>query len=125
MLPRVRRLQAALSELDNGTRLRLHLIREFTVRLGEHFSAEEADGYFGALISGRPSLLPRVERLRSEHAEIIRTLEDLPLLVAEAIMSVDLAPRLGNVLDLLQEHERRENLLMQAYLLRDEGVPGD
>jgi hypothetical protein len=37
----------------------------------------------------------------------------------------ELSTLLGNVLDFLQAHEPRENLLMQDYRLRDEGVPGD
>jgi hemerythrin len=126
MVERLRELQATLNELEHERPTQpLYLIQDFAVHLYTHFSAEESDTYFGALVSERPSLNPRVENLRSDHELIVRTLASLPVRAAAGANGRELSTLLGNVLDFLHAHERRENALMQDYLLRDEGVPGD
>jgi hypothetical protein len=126
MVDRLRHLQATLNELDQDPPAQpLHLIQDFALQLYAHFSTEESDAYFGALVAERPSLSSRVGNLRSDHELIVRTLASLPVRAAAGSTGRELSILLGNVLDFLQAHERRENLLMQDYLLRDEGVPGD
>jgi hypothetical protein len=126
MVERLRELQTTLNELVHDTPAEpLYLVQDFAIQLYAHFSSEESEAYFGALVSERPSLGPRVDDLRSDHELIVRTLASLPVRAAAGATGRELSTLLGNVLDFLQAHERRENLLMQDYLLRDEGVPGD
>ena len=125
-IARLRDLQSTLSELDDCSPIRpLHLIQDFALQLYSHFAAEEGDAYFGALISERPSLRPRVESLRADHEHIVRALAHIPVRAAGGTTGREISALLGATLDFLQAHERRENLLMQDYLLRDEGAPGD
>lgn len=126
MVGQLRELQGVLKELRDGAPAqRLHLIQDFALELYAHFSAEESEAYFGTLVFECPSLGPRIEALRSDHVRICRALADVPLRAAAGIAGRELSTLLGAALDLLQAHERRENALMQDYLLRDEGVPGE
>src|SRR6185503_2880931 len=80
MVSRLRELQTTLRELGDDTPPQpLHLVQDFALELYAHFGAEESDGYFGTLVSERPSLGSRVESLRSDHAQIVRTLANIPL----------------------------------------------
>lgn len=125
MVAKLRGLQATLIGLDRDSPAQpLHLVQDFALLLYDHFAEEESDVYFGALVSERPSLAPRVENLRSDHERIVRTLASIPVKAAAGTAGRELSTLLGEVLDFLQAHERRENLLMQDFLLRDEGVPG-
>ena len=126
MVSRLRELQTTLSELrDDAPPHPLHPIQDLALELYAHFGAEENDGYFGTLVFERPSLGPRVESLRADHAQIVRALASIPVRAAAGTTGLELSNLLGAALDFLQAHERRENLLMQDYLLRDEGVPGE
>ncbi len=126
IVSKLRELQATLSKLREGAPIQpLYLVQDFALELYEHFGSEENDSYFGTLVSERPSLAPRVESLRSDHAQIVRSLANIPVRAASGISGLELSNLLGAALDLLQAHEQRENALMQDYLLRDEGVPGE
>ena len=126
MVARLRELQSTLSELDDCTPISpLYLIQDFALQLYGHFAAEESEAYFGALASERPSLRNRVDGLRADHVHIVRTLAHIPVRAAGGTSGREISTLLGATLDFLQAHERRENLLMQDYLLRDEGAPGD
>jgi hypothetical protein len=126
MVGRLRELQATLNELGHAAPAQpLYRIQDLALQLYAHFAAEESEAYFGALISEHPSLGPRIDNLRLDHELMVRTLASLPVRAAAGATGRELSIVLGDVLDLLQAHERRENLLMQDHLLRDEGVPGD
>jgi hemerythrin len=126
MVASLRNLQTTLHQAEDDCALPpLYPIQDFAILLYTHFSTEESDAYFGAVVSERPSLGPRIDNLRSDHEIIVRTLANLPVRAAAGATGHELATLLGNVLDFLQAHERRENELMQDYLLRDEGVPGE
>jgi hypothetical protein len=61
-MDRLRHLQAALNELDQDPPAQpLPLIQDFALPLYAHFSAEESDACFGALVSERPSMSSRVD----------------------------------------------------------------
>lgn len=128
MVSTLRRLQRALlaGETERGadwTRF-IGELEEFTAHLRTHFAAEETNGYFGTLVSDRPSLSGQVDRLRAEHAEMMEALVSIRPSAANDFDACALAIRLGQLLDSFEAHERRENLLIQEFLLRDEGVGG-
>lgn len=126
MLGRLRDYVVALKKRDVETVVeRLTLVEEFAEQLRAHFAAEEADGYFGALVSDRPSLRPHVEVLRADHDGLVVAVLEIVRVGTEGVSARDLAVKLGEFLESLQSHERRENLLVQDYLLKDEGAPGD
>jgi hypothetical protein len=98
------------------------LIQEFGRELREHFLAEEAGGYFGALAEERPALRPQIEHLRGEHREIVALLSELE--AGSAGWNAELCSRLKQLLGRFQEHERAEARMLQDFFGRDEGGEG-
>jgi hypothetical protein len=84
---------------------------EFRARLVAHFAAEEADDFFGSLVS-QPRLLSRVKRLQAEHAELAFAAECLLTLARAKARKSDLAARVVRFLDRFEVHERAENALL-------------
>jgi signal transduction histidine kinase len=98
------------------------LIEEFESQLIPHFAAEQAEEYFGSLVTEQPRLLQRVERLQAEHAELAEALDRLIELARSEDGGPELGVRLGQFLDSFEAHEHAENRLMQEFLLLDEGT---
>ena len=100
----------------------LNLVAEFASELKEHFAAEEADGYFGALIEQRPELATLVTRLRGEHQEMLALVATL--LARGENAAVDFDSDMRKLLDRFQSHERAEARMLQEFFGRDEGGEG-
>ena len=98
------------------------LILEFGRELREHFTAEEAGGYFGALGDEQPHLRPQIERLRGEHREIITLVSELEL--APATWNAGVGSQLEQLLNRFQQHERAEAEMLQDFFARDDGGEG-
>jgi hemerythrin len=117
-LGRLREMCAAIQRQD-GSADRLQpqtLLGELRVDLARHFSAEEAEGYFGTIVEEAPSLRPQVEALKNEHTvmlEVVDILCELALDVSDSPRLTDLARRL---LARLEQHERRETALIRGLL---------
>ena len=122
----LRRLRASARELAEAREASpaelLRLVEILVGQLQGHFIAEEANAYFGAIAADRPSLRPTIESLCDDHQLILYTLFDFPFLVAAGTPNRELAARLDCILDILQLHERREDQLMQEYLLRGDSL---
>ena len=122
----IRRLRSSARELAKASEASpaelLGLVELLIGQLQNHFITEEGNGYFGAIAADRPSLRPTIESLCDDHQLILYTLFDFPFLVAAGTPNRELAARLDCVLDILQLHERRENALMQEYLLKNEAL---
>ena len=99
------------------------LIDQFASELREHFAAEEADGYFGALVDERPELHTLVERLRQEHREMLELVAAL-LAPLEGGEASDRDSVMRDLLDRFQHHERAEAQMLQEFFGRDDGGEG-
>jgi hypothetical protein len=98
------------------------LVREFSRELREHFSAEEAGGYFAALTEQRPELGAQIERLRGEHREILALSAGLES--SSPGWDAGLGSQLRRLLDRFQQHERAEAKMLQDFFGRDQGGEG-
>jgi len=92
------------------------LVEELKIRLVAHFAAEENDNYFGSLVTQNPFLRDPVEELRSDHRRIERAVTDLQDAVWRGGAARLLATHLGNLLERLQDHERRESIVVREFL---------
>ena len=98
------------------------LILRFEDLLIPHFAAEEAEEFFGSLVTDRPSLLRRGARLQAEHGEMAEALACLLEFTRTGPPAVELGVRLARFLDWLDGHEHAEDALMQEFvLLLDDG----
>ena len=124
----VARLRQLCGELREGralaTREVVGFLQDFEEQLIPHFAAEEAEEFFGSLVTDQPRLLRQVERLQAEHDEMAGGMERLLELAASGSVGPDLALRLERFLDQFEAHEHAENALMQEFVLLDEGAGG-
>lgn len=100
------------------------LIEEFEAQLILHLAAEEAEEFFGSLVTEQPSLLQRVERLQAEHVEMAEALDRLREFAKRGPPGPGLAGRITQFLDRFDTHEHAENELMQEFFLLDQGGAG-
>jgi hemerythrin len=99
-------------------------IDEFASELREHFAAEEAEGYFGALVAERPELHSLVGRLRQEHREMLELVALLLAPIESGEAAGDLDSVMRDLLDRFHHHERAEAQMLQEFFGRDEGGEG-
>ncbi len=100
------------------------LIEEFEAQLLPHFAAEEAEEFFGSLVTDQPSLLKRVELLQDDHIGMAEALDALQNFAESGPTGPDLAVRITQFLDRFDAHEHAENELMQEFFLLDQGGGG-
>ncbi len=100
------------------------LVLEFASELREHFAAEEAEGYFGALAEERPELQPLIERLRREHGEMLEIIATVLAPGESAWAAATFHAEMLDLLDRFQSHERAEAKMLQEFFGRDEGGEG-
>ena len=99
------------------------LLRRLCEQLALHFSLEESFGYFEEPLYSAPQLSREAERLRSEHATILKRLksivseaERLASLNAWASLACMIPYHFGEFDAQLKRHEAEENeLLMACY----------
>lgn len=101
------------------------LVTEFELELWKHFTAEEADDYFGAIARERPALLARVSELRAEHSAMLGTASELAVIAVDPRRRRDLVSPTRRLIFELRAHEDKENRLMQEFVQRDEGESQD
>lgn len=97
------------------------LIEEFEEQLILHLAAEEAEEFFGSLVTEEPRLLGRVASLQTEHGEMADVLDHLVEFARGRPPDSVVAARLTEFLDRFDAHEQAENALMQEFFLLDEG----
>jgi hypothetical protein len=101
------------------------LVEEFEFQLIPHFAAEEAEEFFGSLVTDQPSLLQQVERLQDDHVEMAEALDALQKFAESGPSGPELAARITQFLDRFDAHEHAENTLMQEFFLLDQGGGGE
>jgi signal transduction histidine kinase len=97
------------------------LIEQFEDLLLIHFAAEEAEEFFGSLVTDQPWLLDRIGRLQREHGQLATALDDLLEFARSEPRVTELTAHVERFLGRLDAHERAENALMQDLILLDEG----
>jgi len=106
----------------------LDLFVPFFDHLREHFSVEESGGFMKPVLEVRPTLHPKIEKLKQEHVEMLNTGH----LVIDRLRGVgdfkgnmdEVRERILGLLSVLAEHERAENRLLVTAFDIDLG-PGD
>ena len=94
-------------------------------QLAEHFRLEEAGGYMAAVRQRHPRLEQAVQRLAAEHAELLRSLDELKRAAAGPGRSNGhLGGAIAVWIDSVRWHEDRENRLIEDAFDLDLG-PGD
>jgi hypothetical protein len=91
------------------------LLDGFFDQLLAHFAAEEDQGYFGTFVEDCPELTVEVDRLMADHEAMVDAVERLRAPVPQR-SAPEIALGLLNLLDLLEEHERRESLVVRSFL---------
>lgn len=91
--------------------------RNLADELRKHFESEESGGYLGVVLEKRPGWSRRVDHLREQHREILRTLGELAQLPP-----AEIAAGLGRALDLVHEHDVEECDLVQRAVIEDIGA---
>lgn len=97
------------------------LLEDFEDLLLIHFAAEEAEEFFGSLVTDQPRLLDRLSRLQREHGELAGMADELIEFARREPHLNELSARIECFLDRLDAHEHAENALMQELILLDEG----
>ena len=87
--------------------------------IAEHFRFEEQNGYMNAVRKREPQRERTVEKLREEHRELSRSLNELVGDADPAKGTVFLQARIRSWIEQVRGHEGRENRLVQEVFNRD------
>lgn len=91
------------------------LLVALLAELSEHFAAEEADAYFGALVQDRPTFAPQIAELRAEHRAMLETVRALCEIATKAPGSRGLSSPTWGLIARLRAHERTESELLREF----------
>ena len=121
----IRRIRDALNDRDNVGAMAL-LLSDVRDELAEHFKNEEAGGYLDAATNYAPELTKRATELREQHTQLIAKISEIiDALTSPGLNAWDwdnvVAKTLG-FLNLLLDHERAENKLVQDAYQQDIGA---
>jgi len=101
------------------------LIGELQSELSQHFAGEEGDTHFGAIASECPSLLRRIADLKAQHVVMLEELTSLAENARDKAKLTALPAPARRLIEELRTHEHAETMLLQEFLLRDEGAGED
>jgi hemerythrin len=109
--------QAAVSELRRA-------IRALRAKLHDHFAFEEQEGggYLLEVVTVRPTLTHKVERLRSDHDIILAALDKLIASTAQSESCETLKSSFVKTVRYLRKHEIEEMDLLQDTTIHDLGT---
>jgi hypothetical protein len=104
-------------------------MKSFQRHLVRMMDLEEHDGYMTVVLERKPHLDSRVKRLKRDHRQFRRRLEDLePEIAAMTALDEDrfkgICSDIAALLDSVDEHDACEIELLQDTLLCDEGGEG-
>lgn len=116
----LRDLKAACSSLEDGqevpAELRpLHLLTSLETELGQHFSAEESEEYFGTVAAEDPKLEVEIAALKSEHATMLSAVNVLVELAADPGRWAYLPDPTRLLVTQLERHEASESKLLRSF----------
>lgn len=87
----------------------------------DHFEMEEAGGYLAEVVEAAPYTYHEVEDLLAEHEQMRDLLHRARHAAVDASSRDDVREILGEWLDLIDEHEHRENMLAITVFNTDLG----
>lgn len=99
----------------------VRLFEELLGLLSRHFSAEEAESYFGAIVTERPSLRHQIFALKAEHAAILTAMSALSHIANGGTAPVSFVSAVQHCAEWLQSHEQRESLILREFLYAKDG----
>jgi CheY-like chemotaxis protein len=88
------------------------LFAEASRELSEQFAAEEADGYYGAIVAEEPALRARVGELKRDHLAILRAIEVLRAVSSDESLRWQLGACTRDLVSKLRAHDQAEQLLL-------------
>ena len=92
-------------------------------RLGSHFALEERGGYLDGVTAVRPGLQATVDKLKRQHADLLREADRLTATLRNPGPAMaDAATQVAHLLDHLTSHEIEENELFQETVIDDLGA---
>ncbi len=96
-------------------------LRQLLKFLQGHFAAEERGGYFCQVVQHAPWLKEQVDRLYAQHEQLHQQLNHMAAQAehVQVELLVPLVERLGQWVQLLQQHEEEENRLLQEAFTQD------
>ena len=103
------------------------VFEHFRAHVIKHMALEEREGYLVAVSERRPALATQVERLKHEHIELGRILDEIArgltaVCVDDRLLIRDLCRRIDNLLGYVEHHENEENLLVTSAFTFDIGT---
>jgi hypothetical protein len=108
--------------------LRAHFER-FRAHFHKHMALEEGGGggYLAPVLECRPELTDEVEHLRDEHREMGTLMTSIydelcDLTPAKPLMMLDCCRRIQHLVQIINHHEDRENLILSLVFSRDLGT---
>ena len=91
------------------------LLVALCAELDEHFRAEEADSYFGVVVTEHPELASDISALEREHATLLRAVETLAGLAADSARWPQLPEPTRQLVRQLERHEGAESKLLRHF----------
>jgi len=115
------------SQLDAWTSEMKALFSQLLIHVKGFFEIEEQDGFMITVLQEHPTLAPAVETLRQEHQTALSAMERIQQQCCQAespdCQAIDaLCKQLGEVIQYLKTHVRKENQLVQGALASDIGA---
>lgn len=104
-------------------------LRDFRVHLLKHFDLEEEGGFMAEILSEAPEAMGQVEKLETEHQEIITTLDgilaDMKKLERNDEEKLEkIRTRVLELVSTVHAHEAAENELILTMSYQEYGYPG-
>lgn len=104
-------------------------MKSFARHLKRMLELEERDGYLAVVLEEKPNLDGRIKRLKQEHREFQKRLEDLgPEISSLTVLPEDqfeyVCSQIAELLDRVDQHDVAEIELIQDTLMHDEGGEG-
>jgi len=92
--------------------------------LEHHFDVEEDGGYMRNVLAVAPQFTEQAMELCAQHAEFLQTLDDLEvrLRTPESDVCITVCGDFDTFISDLQDHEHRENNLIQQAFNQDDGA---
>lgn len=119
-LGRLRELCILLGDADVPAELDPYaLLEQLRAQMLDHFAAEEADDYFGAIALMAPAFADRIAQLEDQHWELIEAAARIQGVARSASSPGRLATELKSLFQAFEAHEQAE-----ATLVRDLIAPG-
>ena len=92
-----------------------------------HMALEEQEGYMRFVLERRPTLSDEADRLKHEHKELMRIMDNLHGVIEklepeDRLIALDCSRRIEDLLSYVDHHEKEESLLVTFVHTQDIGA---